>query len=76
MKFSEWLDRERGRTKSLAERFGLTESAITQWRTNGVPVARMMDILKISDGAVTLADMVEHRSSKAEGGAPTFLRNS
>ena len=47
----------------MADHFGLSEGAITQWRANGVPVARMLEVLRITGGEVTLADMLEHRSS-------------
>ena len=63
MNISTWLDKERGRTKRMADHFGLSEGAITQWRANGVPVARMLEVLRITGGEVTLADMLEHRSS-------------
>ena len=64
MKFNQWLDLERGRTRRLATHFGLSEGAISQWRMNGVPVSRMMDVLRLSGGDVTLAEMIEQRSDK------------
>lgn len=35
--FCEWLDEERGRSAQIADHFGVTRSAVTQWRSNGIP---------------------------------------
>jgi hypothetical protein len=42
--------------------FGVSISAITQWRTNGVPVDRMLEVRALSGGAVSLDEMVVHNS--------------
>lgn len=69
MKFDKWLDQETGRTKALADYFGVTLGAITQWRTNGVPKNRMLDVHQISNGAVTFEEMLmlSSRLSTSEG---------
>lgn len=58
MTLSDWLDAESGRVTRTAAHFGLTPSAVTQWRTNGVPVERMSAIRELTGGAVTLEDMI------------------
>lgn len=44
MTFPDWLDAERGRLKSVADHFGVSPSAVSQWRTNGVPRNLMRDV--------------------------------
>lgn len=58
MKLSSWLDGDRGRLTALAAHFRLTPSAVSQWRTNGVPPARMKAVRDFTDGEVTLDDML------------------
>lgn len=58
MKFPEWLDAEIGRQKRLADALGKTSAAISQWRTNGVPVDLMMYVVEFTGGAVSLEEMV------------------
>lgn len=58
MNLNQWLDGEAGRTTKLASHFGRTLSAITQWRTNGVPVRHMKAVRDFTVGEVTLEEMV------------------
>ena len=58
MKFTDWLDEERGRTKQVADHFGITQGAVSQWRADGVPLARMREVRDLSGGAVSLEDML------------------
>jgi len=58
MKLNEWLDAETGRTKSLADLFGLTPSAVSQWRDNGIPPRRMLAIRDFTNGVVTVEEML------------------
>lgn len=58
MDFSTWLDAESGRLTALAQHFRLTQSAVSQWRTNGVPLNRMKAVRDFTDGAVSLDEMV------------------
>lgn len=53
-----WLDADRGRLTALAAHFDLTQSAVSQWRTNGVPPARMKAVREFTGGAVTLEEML------------------
>jgi hypothetical protein len=63
MTFAQWLDAQRGRATLIAEHFGVTMSAITQWRTNGVPLDRMFEVRELTDGAVSLEEMVERATA-------------
>jgi len=60
-----WLDAEKGRTTAMAVHFGVTPAAVTQWRTNGVPVAKMKEVREITGGAVTLDEMVPEAKAAA-----------
>jgi DNA-binding transcriptional regulator YdaS (Cro superfamily) len=66
MKLTEWLDADRGRLTAMAAAFGLTSGAISQWRENGVPVARMKAVRELTGGAVSLDDMVPDAPHPAE----------
>ncbi|MFO0454249.1 MAG: YdaS family helix-turn-helix protein [Pseudomonadota bacterium] len=64
MNLSDWLDAERGRLTALAAHFDVTQAAVTQWRTTGVPVTRMRAVVEFTDGAVTYEDMVSQREER------------
>ena len=59
MTLSDWLDADRGRLTALAAHFNLTQSAVSQWRSNGVPPKRMKAVRDFTGGAVSLEDMLE-----------------
>lgn len=63
MTFSEWIDAERGRVAQVANSFGITLSAVTQWRTNGVPVDRMIELRDLTGGEVTIEEMVARQAA-------------
>lgn len=58
MNLNTWLDGEFGRAARLAEHFAVTPSAVTQWRSNGVPPDRMKAVRDFTDGDVTLEEMI------------------
>lgn len=58
MKLGDWLDQERGRLARMAEHFGVSMSAVSQWRTDGVPVGRMRGVSLFTENSVPLEDMV------------------
>ena len=68
MNLQTWLDQEMGRNARMAKHFGLTPGAITQWRSNGVPLARMKAVRALTQGQVSLEDMLPD--------APVVLRPS
>lgn len=53
-----WLNADRGRLTAMAKHFGLTQSAVSQWRTKGVPPHRMKAVRDFTGGEVTLDDML------------------
>ena len=65
MKLNEWLNTEVGRAAKLAAHFGRTASAVSQWRTNGVPVDLIKSVRDFTDGEVTLEDMLPDSAEKA-----------
>jgi DNA-binding transcriptional regulator YdaS (Cro superfamily) len=58
MRLHQWLGEEAGRATRMAEDFGVTLSAVSQWRTTGAPVKHLRRIVKFTKGAVTLADLL------------------
>ncbi len=58
MNIQTWLDTEMGRNARMAKHFGLTPGAITQWRSNGVPLRRMKAVRAYTQGQVALEDML------------------
>ena len=65
MKLNEWLDKEVGRAAKLAAHFGRTASAVSQWRTNGVPIDFIKSVRDFTGGDVTLDDMLPELAEKA-----------
>ena len=66
MDLSDWLDSGRGRLAQMAAHFHVSQSAVCQWRTNGVPPARMKAVRDFTAGEVTLEDMVPSPESAEE----------
>jgi DNA-binding transcriptional regulator YdaS (Cro superfamily) len=58
MTLNEWLDAEKGRAAAMAAHFGLTRAAVSQWKTNGVPLGLMKAVRDLTAGEVTLEEMV------------------
>lgn len=58
MTFTDWLDGERGRLSAVAAHFGITQGAVSQWRTDGVPLLRMKAVRDFTCGEVTLEEML------------------
>lgn len=66
MNFSQWLDEEEGRLTAVAAHFKVTKSAVSQWRTKGIPSDRMMDVRGLTAGRVSLEEMLAPSSSSEE----------
>jgi hypothetical protein len=58
MNFSEWLEAEKGRGAEVAAHFNKTPSAVSQWKTKGVPLEHMKEVRDLTCGAVSLEEMV------------------
>lgn len=58
MQLTKWLDGEKGRTAALASHIGVSPSAVSQWRSNGVPVVHMKAVRDFTRGAVTIEEVV------------------
>ena len=70
MNISDWLDAGSGRLTALAQHFQLTQSAVSQWRANGVPPTRMKAVRDFTEGAVTLEEMLPDPTWPHAGGRP------
>lgn len=66
MNFGEWIKAQPGRASAAAAHFGVSQSAISQWVANGVPLARMKAVREFSGDEVTLEDMVPGPAPMAE----------
>lgn len=64
MRFADWLEEERGRLAFVADHFGVSQSAVGQWKNDGVPVDRMRAIRALSRDRVTLDEMLEEREAR------------
>lgn len=58
MDLNTWLEAEKGRAAALAAHFNRTPAAISQWKTNGVPLALMKAVCDFTGGSVTLDELV------------------
>lgn len=58
MNLSEWLNGGVGRLSRMAEHFKLSPGAVGQWKTNGVPKDRLLDVRDYTGGEVTLEEML------------------
>jgi DNA-binding transcriptional regulator YdaS (Cro superfamily) len=58
MNLTDWLAAEIGRAASMATHFNVSRGAVSQWKTNGVPVAHMKAVRDFTGGEVTLEEMV------------------
>ena len=58
MNLTNWLETEKGRSAALAAHFGVSPAAVSQWKTNGVPVGNMKAVRDFTCSAVTLDEMV------------------
>jgi len=65
MNLNDWLDNEVGRSARLANHFGVTPSAVTQWRSNGVPVERMKAVRDLTGGEVSIEEMLPEPKAEA-----------
>ena len=70
MNLPTWLDADRGRLTALAAHFDLTPSAVSQWRTNGVPPARMKAVRDFTGGVVSLDEMLPDPARPHASGRP------
>jgi DNA-binding transcriptional regulator YdaS (Cro superfamily) len=65
MDLNTWLAAEKGRAAALAAHFAVTPAAISQWKSNGVPVAHMKAVRDFTGGEVTLEEMVPPSAQRA-----------
>lgn len=58
MNLTTWLEAEAGRAAAMAAHFRVSRSAVSQWKSNGVPLALMKRVREFTGGEVTLDEMV------------------
>jgi hypothetical protein len=64
MELHAWLDDKKGRARDLAAHLGVSKTAVSLWRANGIPVAYMPQIHDFTRGAVSIDEMVLHTVSR------------
>lgn len=62
MELHTWLDKpsNRGKAAELADKIGISGAAVSYWRTNGVPIKHMAEVVLFTRGAVKISAMVAH----------------
>jgi hypothetical protein len=65
MDLTSWLEAEQGRSTALAAHLKRTPAAVSQWKSNGVPVTLMKAVRDFTGGEVTLEEMVPESEPKA-----------
>lgn len=69
MNLHKWLDGETGRSKWLAEQLGVSRTAVSLWRDNGVPMEHWPRIVDLTDSAVHVLDLAEHAMNARQASA-------
>lgn len=58
MKLHDYLAEQPGRAKAMADYFGVSKAAVSQWRDRGAPVDMLRRIVEWTGGAVTLESLL------------------
>lgn len=64
MNLTDWLEAEKGRATAIAAHFEISRAAVSQWKTNGVPVDNMKAVRDFTNNEVTLEEMVPEAHSR------------
>ena len=69
MTLTEWLKAQDGRASALARHCGVSNAAVSQWQTNGVPLHQLRKVAAFTCGEVReldlIADVLERAESRA-----------
>lgn len=76
MELHTWLGAKHGRAKWLAEKLGVSKTAVSLWRANGVPVIYMPKIADLTAGDVSIEDMAIHASACRQDNAEKRSANA
>lgn len=60
MNLHDWLEAERGRASWLAEELGRSKTAVSLWRTEGVPLPLIPKVAALTDGSVSENELLRH----------------
>lgn len=66
MNLKTWLEGERGRSKALAERLGVSPGRITQMADDGVPPKFMLAVRAFTKNAVSLESLLGDRTRESK----------
>lgn len=67
MDLNTWLEAESGRSVALANHFNVSKAAVSQWKTNGVPVDKMKAVREFTGNEVGLEEMVPEPKEATAG---------
>lgn len=74
MKLHDYLAEQPGRAKAMADHFGVSKAAVSQWRDRGAPVDMLRRIVEWTGGVVTLesllADIEARKAALPDAAAP------
>jgi hypothetical protein len=68
MRLHDWLSEEEGRATRLAAEFGVSRSAVSQWRSVGAPLRCFRRIVELTAGAVSVDDLLSDKEAAAASG--------
>jgi len=62
MELHQWLDQPEnaGKAAWLADQLGRSKTAVSLWRTEGVPMPLMRRVAELTEGAVSVDAMLKH----------------
>jgi hypothetical protein len=62
MELHTWLDQpeNNGKAAWLADQLARSKTAVSLWRTEGVPMPLMHQVARLTDGAVSVDSMLRH----------------
>jgi DNA-binding transcriptional regulator YdaS (Cro superfamily) len=64
MNLHQWLSEEDGRATRMAADFGVSRSAVSQWRSSGAPTRFLRRIVEATGGAVSLEELLIDKESR------------
>ena len=66
MNLTQWLEAEGGRPTALAAHCGITCAAVSQWKTNGVPLHHVRRVASFTSGDVPELLLISQILERAE----------
>jgi len=71
MNLHQWLSEEEGRATRMAAAFGVSRSAVSQWRSSGAPTRYLRRIVEVTAGEVSLDELLIDKEARGAVMEPT-----